>query len=608
MTIQSKIDDIMNLVQDKEPAITKTEMQELLDGKTEEKEKTSYRQVSEKPVVVDIMDISDAAAKKLATIMSNQEQNVQVAAQDEPDSKPTSIIGKLMGFAKDIFIKILKVIGHAIGWVVGTLTSLLSQLSEWVLKRIQAAVVISITKSMSGSMGRMGRFGGKMAFLKQAMKFGGGAAAIMAGVNMLQGFDKVDSQLDSINSQTQAVFASPESMITAGAASMPSFSDLGSGTPGGGASGVTGGGGGGGGGGSDMAEDEDTQDDVDELSDQLENPPTLEGINTELELPPPDPRDEEPESEEPVTQTTDDKASEEPVTQTADDKAAETQLTNAGMFAGAEQLQPQDTLGATMAGLEDSIKNMNQSIDISMSQTGGDTTSAGGSSTPPATSMPSMSSPSGSMSKPQSISSPAAMSAPASTAVSAPAGSAPAGSPVEDLATGPPEQAVGSESADINIKSAGDQIAPLLATLEQVPQQFESAMDAGMSSSDKLSTTSSSAKPATGSMASAGGAAAITKPPASIAASPAPAASSPRSTIAPPSQAQVASTTNEAMAVNLKETTDKTTQVLDDLKTSLANRQTNIVTQNKTETTSVTDFITSTEQQKSQTRNTSFST
>ena len=140
------------------------------------------------------------------------------------------------------------------------------------------------------------------------------------------------------------------------------------------------------------------------------------------------------------------------------------------------------------------------------------------------------------------------------------------------------------------------------------PEQFESAMDTGMSSSDKLSMTSSAAKPSTGSKSSTSPTAAITKPPASIPASPAPAASSPRSTIAPPSQAQVASATSEVMVGNLQETTDRTTQVLQDLKTSLANRQTNIVTQNKTETTSVTDFITSTDQQKSQTRNTSFAT
>ena len=143
--IDNKLDTILNLVRDKEKPVTRSEMEEIVNTTTEKKQTATYRQVSEKPVVVDVMDISDAAAKKLAAMMSSGTETGSTTTQTvDSKQESTSIIGKLLGFAKDIFLKILGALGKVVGWVVGTLTSLLKQLSSWILKKIQTAMAMAV--------------------------------------------------------------------------------------------------------------------------------------------------------------------------------------------------------------------------------------------------------------------------------------------------------------------------------------------------------------------------------------------------------------------------------------------------------------------------------
>ena len=210
MNINKQISAISQALQSQDKPITKDEMYELLEDKKLKKANESYRQVTEKPVVIDMVDISDAAAKKFALMMSKNDTPSSTTTSD----KPEKIGSKLFGFAKDIFMSILSTIGTVVGWVVTTLTTIVSQLSDWILKKIQTAMVMSAGKSMSGFGRRLGKLG-----LLSAVVAGGLQAK--QGYDIFQGVDQLESQLKGINNQASDIFSSPENMISSGMAAMP---------------------------------------------------------------------------------------------------------------------------------------------------------------------------------------------------------------------------------------------------------------------------------------------------------------------------------------------------------------------------------------------------
>ena len=578
MTIENKIDDILNLVQDKEPAITKTEMQELVSEATAQKEQATYRQVSEKPVVVDIMDISDAAAKKLATIMSNTTE--PIVEQTDDEKKPTSIVGKLLGFAKDIFIKILKVIGQAVGWVVGTLTGLLSQLSGWILKKIEQAMAISVAKSMGGMGGRFGKLG----FLRNAAAITGAAAAITGGYQIMQGFDKVDSQLANINNQAQGLFSNPESMISSGMTSMPTFSMLGGSPPA--ESGEM-----------DMSatpEDTENQEQSVDESTLEQQPITLQDINTELDIPDveaPESVDKSPPVENVETESSADNI-ETVEPQQSGSTQVSNQLENINMFNGAEQIKPGENIGKTMAGLDQAIQAMDQNVNMSVNTA---SQSPGQVNTPntPATSSIGIK-PDTSVSASMSVQ-PTSMS-PSMDITS-----------TDQVVDTPVQNDTITSVSNLNMNAAGDAIAPLLTALQQAPENFESGLNSGMNASANLA--ASITTPAAESLGSS-----VSSQNIQMKSSPPAAAStpvntidntSPRAVLTQPVDQQLLSMNTPDAMIDLQDNSDKTTQVLSELKDSISKKQTNIVNNTSTQNVSTTDFITNTDTLRKRTRNTS---
>lgn len=224
MSIDKQLDALINAVKDQEKPITKEEMKEVLASMQEDQEQSTYRTVSEKPVIVDVMNMSDAAAKKLGSMLSDDEDDPQtIEVEQTEQAAPMGIIGKILKFAKDMFINVLKLVGKAVGWVISTLTDILGKLTDWVLQKIKLGAMIAIGKSAT----QMGGGFRKLRLVSTGFKLAGAVGAGLTLANILKGGEEFKQSMGNLNKTADGIFGSPESIITSGTASMPSFSSLG---------------------------------------------------------------------------------------------------------------------------------------------------------------------------------------------------------------------------------------------------------------------------------------------------------------------------------------------------------------------------------------------
>lgn len=223
MSIEKQLDALRQAVESQEKPVTKKEMQELLESVQSEQQASEYRSVTEKPVIVDVMNISDAAAKKLAGMLSQDDESQSIEIEQTEQSAPMSMIGKLLKFAKEMFIKVLKLVGDAVGWLLTTITDILGKLTDWVLSKIKQAAMIAIAKSASTT----GRGFKKLRLVSAGLKLASVTAAGIGLANFLDAGEKVKESLGTVNKAGQSIFSSPESMISSGFGSAPNFTSLG---------------------------------------------------------------------------------------------------------------------------------------------------------------------------------------------------------------------------------------------------------------------------------------------------------------------------------------------------------------------------------------------
>lgn len=615
--IDNKLDTILNLVRDKEKPVTRSEMEEIVNTTTEKKQTATYRQVSEKPVVVDVMDISDAAAKKLAAMMSSGTETDSTTTQTvDSKQESTSIIGKLLGFAKDIFLKILGALGKVVGWVVGTLTSLLKQLSSWILKKIQTAMAMAVTRSMGGMGGRFRRAG----LISAAFKLTAGALAAKGAYDMFQGFGQVESQLDNINSQTQSIFSDPESMISSGMVASPdfkAFSTSGSGSiPSDDGLGDTGGG---------VPPDDDDPsesiavdddqplEDNDPEDDNSESP--LEDINIqtvfpieELDQKMIDSRAEEEDAiqqdqKPPALESTPPLTTEPTPPLTSDPEVAGKDLQDSvGMFKDAENVTPSDQDGKQLAKLlSDGVDEISNSLNVDVTSASGSSKSAGSPGMPSGGSQSSSGAPSASPS--------------GSTSITSNPGSVTSAPSVNTSTTGdtifPPfdaeyEAALDQKMIDSGIFAPREDTPDLSTSAAKSPElekaniniqsliQEASKTNKQMSDMETQTTPNMSSRASSPSRKNFSGSVTPTtsKPPAS--------AASPSSNAASAITSPVAPTNN---TTSLKVSTENLAEKIKEVKQSLENKQMNVVQKTETRTESMVPFVSTTDTLRAQTRN-----
>lgn len=215
MTVDTQLEYLAEVIHDQETPITKQEMEQMLVGVQKSKQVNTYRQVDEAPVVVDVMDISDAAAKKLAEKLKPTQSTMSTDSK-EPDQSP-GFLSKILDFAKGSFINIIKMIGGVIGWVVSTVTGIISSVTGWVLNKIQTAMLRAVATSAGNMRGRFSKLG-------LIAKLAGGAAAGLAVYNVYDGISDFQSKLTTANDTVSQAFSDPESILTSGTASFdPAF-------------------------------------------------------------------------------------------------------------------------------------------------------------------------------------------------------------------------------------------------------------------------------------------------------------------------------------------------------------------------------------------------
>lgn len=207
MTIDTQLEYLTQAIEDQEPPITKQEMEQMLDTVQKSKQVSSYRQVDEAPVVVDVVDISDAAAKKLAQKLKPSEVPTQI--NTKTTEKPDGFLSMVLDFAKGSFVNIIKMIGGVVGWVVGTVTGILSSVTNWVLGKIQKAMIRAVAKSASNMGGRFSKLG-------LIAKVAGAGAAGLAAWNIYEGFDNFQSKITGANDVVTSAFANPENILSTG--------------------------------------------------------------------------------------------------------------------------------------------------------------------------------------------------------------------------------------------------------------------------------------------------------------------------------------------------------------------------------------------------------
>lgn len=593
--IDSKLNTIVNLVKDKEKPVTKSEMEELLSATSKKKEASTYRQVSEKPVVVDVMDISDAAAKKLAAMMSgNQQTQPSPVETVDGKSESTSIIGKLLGFAKDIFLKVLAALGKVVGWVIGTLTSLLKQLSSWVLKKIQTAMAMAVTRSMGGMGGRFRRAG----LVSAAFKLTAGALAAKGAYDMFQGFDKVESQLDNINTQAQSIFSDPESMISSGMASAPDFTAFGSE----GGSSVTGDDGIDDAGSGPVDEDVEEEDDqpADDDIDDTEPDSPLGDINVQATFPM-DELDQEMGDALEEEKFTTSQDSDPPLTTSAEQAGVDLQE-SVGMFKDAEELTPSDQDGKKIAKLlNEGVNEISKDINVKMMSGG---SPAGGS-------------PSGGSSGGSASSSPIAGGSKSMPSTSKGTPPPPSINTQQTLKTGdsifPPFDAAAEAALDQRMIDSGifaptesmagtspesmiPQINKANVNIENLVEQATKSNDNMSSLQSKSSTTGSGPGKMSPSKKSFSGSVtpSVSKPPGAASGPP---GAGPASISPPP----IAPTSGASQSI--KSSRDQLSEKMETLSQALQNKQVNIVQKNETKSETVVDFVSSTDTHRSRMRN-----
>ena len=227
MSIDKQLGAIASAVDNQEKPITKEEMQEVLKSAQDNQQNSTYRSVTEKPVVVDVMSISDAAAKKLGSMLSDDSSTNRVTDVEKSEqAAPMGTIGKVLKFAKDMFVNVLKLVGKAVGWVLSTLTDVLSKLTDWVLQKIKLGALLAIGQSATN----MGGGFRKLRLVSSAFKLAGVATTASMFHQILAGADEFKSGLNSIKDTASGIFSDPESMISSGMASEPDYSMLGGNT------------------------------------------------------------------------------------------------------------------------------------------------------------------------------------------------------------------------------------------------------------------------------------------------------------------------------------------------------------------------------------------
>jgi len=207
MNVDTQLEYLTEAIEDRDPPISKQEMERMLSDVQKSKELKAYRQVTEAPVVVDVVDISDAAAKKLAQKLKPESKSTNIPAPST--GKSSNMLSKIIEFTKGSFINIIKMIGGVIGWVTSTITSVISSVTNWVLGRIQKAMLFSIAKSATNMGGRFSKLG-------LIVKAAAAASAGLAMYNVYEGISNFQSKLDNINSAAESAFSDPESILTSG--------------------------------------------------------------------------------------------------------------------------------------------------------------------------------------------------------------------------------------------------------------------------------------------------------------------------------------------------------------------------------------------------------
>lgn len=215
MTIDRQLEYLSEVVDSQPEPITKKEMEQMLVDIDKKEQMNTYRSVEEAPVVVDIVDISDAAAKTLANKLTPEtDEKTQIIQPDKKESN-TSMIDKILDFAKGSFSNIIKMIGKVVGWLTGTVTNIFKQVAGWVLGRIQKAMAVAVARSSANMGGRFGKL------LGLAIKGGAMVAGGLAAYNAYEGLSDFKSKLDTVPAAASQIFNDPESIITTGDVSTP---------------------------------------------------------------------------------------------------------------------------------------------------------------------------------------------------------------------------------------------------------------------------------------------------------------------------------------------------------------------------------------------------
>ena len=221
--LESTIAKLKQAAEKRSDRLSPEEMGKIIDKKfddaikTKKKEESlkSYRKVKEEASPVSVVNISDAAAKKLGQLLSDlKPEETKVVVQEkkkEEESLLQKIVSKLGEFAKNTLVALIKMVGQVIGWVAKTITTIISKLAHWILKKVALAVGISAGKQALGTGRALGRKGKALQLLASGLT---GAAAVYGYQELKKGIETIDDTGKEWQSQVDTAFADPEGMVT----------------------------------------------------------------------------------------------------------------------------------------------------------------------------------------------------------------------------------------------------------------------------------------------------------------------------------------------------------------------------------------------------------
>ena len=208
MNIEDQLQDLSKAIDNKQSSVTQQEMLSILNIADNKKDDEEYRSVSEAPIIVDIMSISDPAAKKLANLMNPDDvpDIIDTDKSNDESTESSSYIGKIFEFVKGSFIGVVRMIGSAIGWVTGSVITALKQVSGWVLNKIEEAMMRAVAMSAGNMVGRFKLLG-------MVLKGAAIGSITLGAYNLYAGVEKLDSGLDEWGSRASEMFSSPENIV-----------------------------------------------------------------------------------------------------------------------------------------------------------------------------------------------------------------------------------------------------------------------------------------------------------------------------------------------------------------------------------------------------------